>query len=67
MTKSKRFWLTVVAFIAECALAYHGMNKGTDLISLGTLIVMINSGTVGYMLFETKRPSGAAASGKQPE
>ena len=58
MTKSKRFWLSMIVFFSFIALSWHGINKGTDLYGLCAIIAAITVHAGTYMWNETKRPSG---------
>jgi hypothetical protein len=40
-------------------LAAYGINKGSDLIALGTLVTLISTSAGVYMISDTVRPSGA--------
>lgn len=57
--KSKRFWAFLITFTGGCLLAAYGVNKGAELIALGTLIALVNTGSATYMIADTVRPSGA--------
>lgn len=62
--KSKRFTAFLITFIGGCLLAAYGVNKGADLIALGTLIALVNTGSATYMIADTVRPSGAIPVGQ---
>lgn len=59
MKPSKRFIAFLITFTGGCLLAAHGISKGSDLIALGTLIALLNTGAGAYMMADTVRPSGA--------
>lgn len=56
--KSRRFVAFLITFICGCLLAAYGINKGSDLIALGTLITLISTSAGVYMISDTVRPSG---------
>lgn len=58
MTKSKRFKITAGALLLNFTLMLIGIILGTDLIALGTGLVMVNAPLYGYLWGETSRPSG---------
>lgn len=58
MTKSKRFKITLLALLANFLIMVLGMILKSDLVELGTGLVMINAPLYGYIWGETSRPSG---------
>jgi len=66
LTKSKRFWFSMIVF-AICITAFIlGVKWGSDPIALGTGITMLSAPLLGYLLGETFRPSGTV-NGKKIE
>ena len=57
MTKSKRFWFAVSAFVVNTILFAVGMATNTDLIALGTGMTMLNAPVYAYILGESLRKS----------
>lgn len=55
-----RLWLTVFAFVCNCLLAYAGITKNSELMSLGALLGAVDTLVLYYIYGETKRPSGMA-------
>lgn len=57
MTKNKRLKIVLTALTINFLTVWAGMHFGTDLIALGTCLMMINSPLFVYILGETYRPS----------
>ena len=56
--KSKRFVAFCGALAGNFWLFYTGIHAGTDFISLGTGLALVNAPLVAYIAGETIRPSG---------
>lgn len=65
MLQSKRFRITMCVLVANFILFGIGIFKGTDLISIGTGLAMLNTPLYGYLWGETNRPSGLKKDGHE--
>jgi hypothetical protein len=57
LPKSKRLRFAVGVLIANFVVVIFGMWKGTDLVALGTCLMMINAPLYVYILGDSYRPS----------
>lgn len=65
--KSKRFWAFLFALAGNFWLFHVGINVGTDFISLGTGLALVNAPLIAYIAGESYRPSGTMQQDLKPK